>query len=287
MTTNTPEHGDSRCGRQSPRPAAAPQLPPHIGQHVADLIEQLVRFAEHSIGFSAASRLPASLFPILDARDPAGDVGNAAPGSCWRPPTLVNSSALTALSRTPTTACVRCLQILTQATPAGDGGRVFEPQPGCVRSAHVAAALVRANLAPLTVRRRRGLEGTLRLAPRRTKRHRRFARWSAETGGNAGALGRRRWSRNFPARRQLIRHSPRAAVSPVRGGIGPMVWRPARADLVGDQCICQGMSAGCTHQGWGLSREVTTKSVRSVPQLEQRSRNSVSDTSPRPDSTIA
>ena len=106
--------------------------------------------------------------------------------------------------------------------------------------AHVAVALVRANLAPLTGRRRRGLEGTLRLAPQRTKRHRRFTRWSAETGGNAGAT---RWSRNFPPRRQLLRHSPRAAVSPARGGIGSMVWRPARADLVGDQCICQGMSA--------------------------------------------
>ena len=53
--------------------------------------------------------------------------------------------------------------------------------------AHVAVALVRANLAPLTGRRRRGLEGTLRLAPQRTKWHRRFTRWSAETGGNAGA----------------------------------------------------------------------------------------------------
>ena len=41
------------------------------------------------------------------------------------------------------------------------------------------------------------------------------------------------------------------------------------------------------HHGCWFSREVTTKSVRSVPQLEQRNRSSFSGASPRPDSTIA
>ena len=41
------------------------------------------------------------------------------------------------------------------------------------------------------------------------------------------------------------------------------------------------------HHGCGLSRDVTTKSVRSVPHCEQRNRSSVSGTSPRPNSTIA
>jgi len=35
-----------------------------------------MRRDEHSIGFGAAFRLPAPLFPILNARDHAGDVGN-------------------------------------------------------------------------------------------------------------------------------------------------------------------------------------------------------------------
>ena len=60
----------------SPSPAAAQQLPPHLGQHVADFVEELVRLAEHAIGFRTASRLPVSLFPIFDARDHAGDFGN-------------------------------------------------------------------------------------------------------------------------------------------------------------------------------------------------------------------
>jgi hypothetical protein len=54
--------------------AVAQQLPSHLGQHVADLIEQLVRSAERTIGFGAAPRLPASLFPIRDACQHAGDV---------------------------------------------------------------------------------------------------------------------------------------------------------------------------------------------------------------------
>ena len=36
------------------------------------------------------------------------------------------------------------------------------------------------------------------------------------------------------------------------------------------------------HHGCGLSRDVTTKSVRSVPQLEQRNLRRVNGTSPRP-----
>jgi hypothetical protein len=75
-------HKQYRCGAYcalvggSPQPAAAQQLPPHLGQHVLDLVEQLVRLAEHAIGFGAASRLPVPLFLIFDARDHAGDFGN-------------------------------------------------------------------------------------------------------------------------------------------------------------------------------------------------------------------
>ncbi len=32
------QHGYSRCGRQSPLPAGAQQLPPYLGQHVADFV---------------------------------------------------------------------------------------------------------------------------------------------------------------------------------------------------------------------------------------------------------
>ena len=41
-------------------------------------------------------------------------------------------------------------------------------------------------------------------------------------------------------------------------------------------------SSRAAHHGCGLSRDVTTKSVRSLPQLEQRNLRRVSGTSPRP-----
>ena len=44
-------------GGSSPLSAAAQQLPPHVGQHVADLVEQLVRLVEPARGFGAAARL--------------------------------------------------------------------------------------------------------------------------------------------------------------------------------------------------------------------------------------
>jgi hypothetical protein len=48
--------------------------PPHLGQHVADLVEQLVRLVEPAGGFGAAARLAVAVSPIRDARDHAGDV---------------------------------------------------------------------------------------------------------------------------------------------------------------------------------------------------------------------
>ncbi len=44
----------------SPLSAAAQQFPPHVGQHVADLIEQLVRLIEPARGFGTATRLAVS-----------------------------------------------------------------------------------------------------------------------------------------------------------------------------------------------------------------------------------
>jgi hypothetical protein len=49
-------------------PGAAQQLPAYIGQHVADLVEP-------ARGFGTAQRRPLP-FPIFDAGDQAGDVGN-------------------------------------------------------------------------------------------------------------------------------------------------------------------------------------------------------------------
>jgi hypothetical protein len=45
--------------------------------------------------------------------------------------------------------------------------------------------------------------------------------------------------------------------------------------------------SGVRHHGFTTSREVTTKSVRSVPHCEQRNRSAVSGTSPRPASMSA
>jgi hypothetical protein len=52
-------------------PAAAEQLPPHFGQHVADLVEQLVRLVEPARGVGAAQRRPLP-FPVFDAGEQAG-----------------------------------------------------------------------------------------------------------------------------------------------------------------------------------------------------------------------
>ena len=57
---------------------------------------------------------------------------------------------------------------------------------------------------------------------------------------------------------------------------------PPPPRLVRRQC-----SSDAAHHGCGLSRDVTTKSVRSLPQLEQRNRSWVSGTSPRPVSMSA
>jgi hypothetical protein len=48
-----------------------------------------------------------------------------------------------------------------------------------------------------------------------------------------------------------------------------------------------GSPSRAAHHGCGLSRDVTTKSVRSVTHCEQRNRSSVSGTSPRPAATSA
>ena len=48
------------------------------------------------------------------------------------------------------------------------------------------------------------------------------------------------------------------------------------ADWIGS---CQSVTTLAAHHGCGLSRDVTTKSVRSLPQLEQRNRSCVSGTS--------
>ena len=58
----------------SPLPAAAQQFPPHVAQHVADLVQQLVRPIEPTRGFGTAARLAVSLLPLFDAGEYAGDV---------------------------------------------------------------------------------------------------------------------------------------------------------------------------------------------------------------------
>ena len=71
---------DTAAPLDSPLPLAAQQLPPHLGQHVADLVEQLVRLVEPAGDFGAASRLTMFLLPILDLGEEAGDLRNRS----WR-----------------------------------------------------------------------------------------------------------------------------------------------------------------------------------------------------------
>jgi hypothetical protein len=57
--------------------------------------------------------------------------------------------------------------------------------------------------------------------------------------------------------------------------------RPSAANRPETEAL-PGLPSRAAHHGLGLSREVTMKSVRSVPHCEQRNRSSVSGTSPRP-----
>ena len=70
----------------SPRRAAlfidAQDRPPHVGQHVVDLVEQLVRLVEPARVIGAAARLPMPVLPLGDAGEQAGDLRHRRHGCC-------------------------------------------------------------------------------------------------------------------------------------------------------------------------------------------------------------
>jgi hypothetical protein len=57
----------SVCEPYHSRAVPAEHGPPHLGQQVGHLVEQLVRLVGPARGFGTASRLALSLFPICDA----------------------------------------------------------------------------------------------------------------------------------------------------------------------------------------------------------------------------
>jgi hypothetical protein len=68
-------------------PIAAQQFPLHLGQHVADLLEQPVHLLEPTRRLGTAARLAVALLPVVEAREQAGDVGNRGHGEgygMWR-----------------------------------------------------------------------------------------------------------------------------------------------------------------------------------------------------------
>ena len=67
------------CPATSPL-TAAQHLPPRLGQHVADLVQQLVRLIDPSRGTGAATRLAVTLLPLADAGEDAGDLGDGRHG---------------------------------------------------------------------------------------------------------------------------------------------------------------------------------------------------------------
>ena len=61
-----------RCPATSPSAAGAQHCPPHLGQHIGDLVEQPVRLVEPARGFGTTSRLAVPVLPLGDPGKQAG-----------------------------------------------------------------------------------------------------------------------------------------------------------------------------------------------------------------------
>ena len=80
---------ESRLGQASLRPvAAAQQIPPHVGQHVGDLLQQPVGLLQAAGGIGAASRLAVSVLPLVVARRKRRQTPSGSPKSLSGAPRL-------------------------------------------------------------------------------------------------------------------------------------------------------------------------------------------------------
>jgi hypothetical protein len=75
ISINQPEHQGPPRSLWTLGSAGAQHRPPHVGQHVADLGEQLPRLVEPASDFGVPHRLPMPIFLYSDVNEQAGDVG--------------------------------------------------------------------------------------------------------------------------------------------------------------------------------------------------------------------